>query len=150
MLLVGSAQAAAQHAVPFPLAWAPHLRSTLIFTSFSPTDTRPAQCWRLGVAAKAQRREKALKSHFMKHPCSGRPSHAAGAPDFPFSTHPAQSWGWGVGVGGWGTASPCSRPSGSPGESEFPGQRHRGPGSRPRFWHLPRGPQLAVVTARTG
>lgn len=67
------------------------------------------------MAAKAQRREKALKSHFMKHPCSGRPSHAAGAPDFPFSAHPAQSWGWGVGWGAGAQPALVLGPLGAPG-----------------------------------
>lgn len=116
----------------------------LIFTSFFPTDTRPAQFCRVGVAAKARWREKALKSHFMKHPCSRRPSHAAQAADFPFSTHPTQR------LGGLGTAGPCSRRLGAPGSWNSRGWHRRALGSRPRFWHLPQGPQLAVVTAETG
>lgn len=64
-----------------------------IFTSFFPTDTRPAQFWRAAVAAKGCRREKAWKSHFMKPPCSRRPSHEVQAADFPFTTHRTQRRG---------------------------------------------------------
>lgn len=63
------------------------------FARFFPTDTRVAQFWRAGTAAKARWREKALKNHFMKHPCSRRPSHKAQAADFPLATHPTQRRG---------------------------------------------------------
>lgn len=38
-------------------------------------------------------REEALKSHFMKRPCSRRPSHDARAADSPLAAHPAQGRG---------------------------------------------------------
>lgn len=71
--------------------------------------------------------EKALKSHFMKHPGSRRPSHEARAADFPFTTHPTQRRGaqlqpalvltrWeprGVGIHGDGIRKPLAGNSAS-------------------------------------
>lgn len=144
VLPVASASGGSTTVPCFPWNRSPASVPACIFTSFFPTDTRPAQFCRVGLAAKARWKDTALKSHFMRHPCSQRPSHAARAADFPFSTRPTQRQGsqaqqalvltrWepqGVGI---------------PGD----GIRERF-GSRPCFWHLPRGPQLAVVTAKTG
>ena len=84
------------------------------FARFFPTDTRVAQFWRAGTAAKARWREKALKNHFMKHPCSRRPSHKAQAADFPLATHPTHRRGL-------GHSQPLFSPTGSPRESELTG-----------------------------
>lgn len=116
----------------FPWNRDPASAPALIFTSFFPTDTRPAQFWRNGVAAKAQWREKALKSHFIKHPCSQQPSHEAGAADFPFATHPTQRREL-------CHSQPLFSPAGSPGELESQGRQQGALGSKPSSWHLPRG-----------
>lgn len=72
------------------------------------------------MAAKARRREKALKSHFMKHPSPRGPSQEA---DFPATAPPTQRRGarsqlalvltrwepWGVGIHGDGNGEPLAQ-----------------------------------------
>lgn len=100
------------------------------FSRLFPTDTRAAQFWRAGTVAKARWREKALKNHFMKHPCSRRPSHKAQAADFPLATHPTQRRG--------AQAQPALvlthwEPQGVRTQQ---GWHCRALGSKPHLWHL--------------
>lgn len=53
-----------------------------------------------------------MKTHFIKHPCSWKPSHEARAADFPFTTHSPRDQGL-------CHSQPLFFPAGSPRESEF-------------------------------
>lgn len=82
----------------------------------------------------------ALKSHFMKRPCPWRPSREARAADFPFTTRPTQTRG--------ARAQPALvlthwEPRG--GSIRGDGLGGGALGSKPGFWHLPRGRWLAAV-----
>lgn len=131
-------QAAAPHDAQFLLELRPCVHPLQPhFHVFLPNRHKAPQFWRAGMVAKAQWRETALKNHFMKHPCSRRPSHKARAADFPFTSHPPTH---APKRRGSGTAGPCSHPLGAPGSRNSRGWHRRTLGSKPCFWHLPRGP----------
>lgn len=93
MALVSWDGPAAQHGALFPLEPESCVRSNPHLHVVPPCRHKAHSVLRPGVDAKARCMEKDLKSHFVKHPCSRRPSHEALTTDFPFAHTPPRSRG---------------------------------------------------------
>lgn len=93
------------------------------FSHLSSQQTQGPVSSAVGVAAKARWKDTALKSHFMRHPCSQRPSHAARAAEFPFSARPTQRRG--ARAQQAQHSRPLSHPLGAPGSRDSQGWHRR-------------------------
>lgn len=84
---------AAHHDAQLLLEWGPRVRSSPRFHVLPPDGHKARSVLESWHGCQGRWREKALKSHFMKRPCSRGPSHEARAADFPFAAHPTRSRG---------------------------------------------------------